>query len=127
MDKLIDLESLDLGKNNISDISRIKSLNKLKYLYVDNNKIKELWTQPLLNLKYFIATSNQIEKVKILESSPQLEVLDLKNNNIKHLPNLSKMTNINYNRLEIDWTNIIDIEGMKSFSLLKCMIINLKK
>jgi Leucine-rich repeat (LRR) protein len=127
LDKLTDLESLDLGQNNISDISTIKNLNKIKYLYVDNNKIKELWTQPLLNLKYFIATSNQLEKVKILESSPDLEVIEIKNNNIKHLPNLSKMTNINYNRLEVDWMNIIDIEGLKAFSLLKCIIINLKK
>ena len=32
------------------------------------------------------------------------------------------MKNINYNRFEIDWNNIIDIEGMNDFGILKCMI-----
>ncbi len=127
LENLVELESLDIGHNNITELSQLNNLKKLKYLYVDSNKITELWTKPLPNLKYFVGTSNLIEKIKILEGSNDLEVIELRNNNIKHLPNLSKMININYNRLEIDWNNIIDVEGMKGFPLFKCIILNLKK
>ena len=127
LNKLTELESLDIGENYINDISCIEDLTKLKYLYIDSNDIKNLWTKPLLSLKYFIGNKNKIDKIKILESSPELEVIELKQNQLRHLPNLSKMTNINYNRFEIDWDNIIDVEGMKGFGILKCMIKSLLK
>lgn len=127
LNKLNELESLDIGENFINNISYIENLTKLKYLYTDSNDIKDLWENPLLNLKYFIANKNKIDKIKILESSPELEVIELKQNKLRHLPNLSKMVNINYNRFEIDWDNIIDIEGMKGFGILKCMIKSLIK
>lgn len=125
IDKLTELESLDIGENYINNISCIESLTKLKYLYIDSNDIKNLWDKPLLNLRYFIGNKNKIDKIKILESSPELEVIELKQNQLRHLPNLSKMVNINYNRFEIDWDNIIDVEGMKGFGVLKCMIKSL--
>jgi Leucine-rich repeat (LRR) protein len=119
---LTELESLDLGENSIKNIEWIEKLTLLKYLYIDYNNIKEVWSKPLLNLKYFIANFNRIDKIKILESSPEIEVIELKGNQLRHLPNLSKMTNINYNRFQVDWNDIIDIEGMKGFGVLKCMI-----
>ena len=122
LSKLTELESLDIGENFINNISCIENLTKLKYLYIDSNDIKDLWTKPLLNLKYFIANKNKIDKIKILESSPELEVIELKQNQLRHLPNLLRMTNINYNRFEIDWNNIIDIEGVDNFGILKCMV-----
>ena len=126
INKLINLESLNIQYNLIENVDELAQLKKLKYLYADNNNIQQLWLIPLTNLKYLEISNNKLESIKILELSPELEVLNIKNNNINHLPNLNKITNLNYERLQIDWKNIISIENMKSFPLIKNMIINIK-
>jgi Leucine-rich repeat (LRR) protein len=123
---LINLESLNLDNNSLIELKEISNLPKLKYLYANGNLIRELWISPCISLKYIELSNNCIEKIKILESSSNLEGLNLKGNFIKHLFNLGKLTNFNYDRFQIDWQNIIEIEGMKSFPLIKCMILGLK-
>ncbi len=124
--KLVNLESLNIQYNSIENVDELANLTNLKYLYADNNNIQHLWMLPIPNLKYLEISNNKLESVKILELSPELEVLNIKNNNITHLPNLSKITNLNYERLQIDWKNIISIDNMKSFGLIKNMIMNIK-
>jgi hypothetical protein len=124
--KLVNLESLNIQYNLIENIDEIAQLTNLKYLYADNNNIQNLWVSPLINLKYLEISNNKLESIKILELSPELEVLNIKNNLIKHLPNLSKITNLNFERLQVEWKDIISIDNMKSFGLIKNMIINMK-
>ena len=125
INNLRNLETLDIGENLIDDISSINNLTKLKNLYIEQNQIKKLWTTPLPKLSYLNASSNKIEEIKILETSPELEVLNIKSNEINILPNLLKLSKLNFNRLEIDWKRVTEFEGMKSFLLLKCMINNM--
>jgi len=61
----------------------------------------------------------------IIESFKELEVLNIKNNPIKVLPNLLNLKNLDYECLKIDWINIIDLKGMKGFELIKNMINSL--
>jgi hypothetical protein len=124
--KLVNLESLNIQYNLIENLDELSLIPNLKYLYADYNKIQYLWILPLLNLKYLEMSNNNLESIKILEFSPELEVVNIKNNPIKHLPNLSKIINLNYERFQVDWKNIISIDNMKSFGLIKNMILNIK-
>ena len=129
IENLINIETLDIGHNVLLNLKQINKLFKLKYLYANDNNITELWTgdNTPSQLKYINLSNNNINNIKIIEECSELEVLNITNNPIKHIPNLLKLKNINYERLEIDWKKIIDVEGMKGFGLMKCIILNMMK
>ena len=77
----INLEVLIITNNDISDISPIKDLNKLKYIDFAFNKISEI--EPLRNLKNVSTLNlknNYIKNIVPIENFQKIELLLLYNN-----------------------------------------------
>jgi Leucine-rich repeat (LRR) protein len=85
LDPLINLFSLSLNNNIITEIKGLNTLKNLRILRLNNNKITEI--KGLVNLKKLTTlnlSNNQIEQIK----DPQLPFLyfyNLDNNNIPQL------------------------------------------
>lgn len=119
------LISLDIGLNNIVYINSLQKYEKLKYVYINSNQITDIDDLKNNSIKYLNASNNNISNIMIIESFKELELLNIKNNPIKVLPNLLNLKNLDYEYLKIDWINIIDLKGMKGFELIKNMIKSL--
>ena len=81
LNKLANLESLDLCDNQIADIGELSSLTKLKTLRLNSNKITDISAlSNLINLKTLYLNNNQIVEVLPLAECNQLTYLNLKRN-----------------------------------------------
>lgn len=130
---------------NLQDIQGLENLKTIKYLYLDNNKIKHIrCLSKLKNLKILSLKNNKIEVIDGIENLKELEELNLSGNFIKeiigldNLPKLkrlyierNKITKIgglkNLNNLEILWLNhnkIIKIEGLDNLKKLENLELN---
>lgn len=87
---LVNLQYLDLSKNNIDSISpQIKNLKNLQVLYLNKNKIYSIPSElyELTNLKIISLNSNEINYISpSIQKLLQLEILDLWNTNVTSLP-----------------------------------------
>jgi hypothetical protein len=119
------LISLDIGLNNIQNINSLEKYEKLIYIYLNSNHITDIDSLKNNSIKYLNVSNNKISNIMIIESFKELESLNIKNNCIKVLPNLLNLKNLDYECLKLDWNNIIDVNGMKGFQLLKNMINSL--
>lgn len=128
------LEKLKVNENEISDLSPLKDLKKLKYLELQRNRITDV--SPLANLKsleFLKLYNNIIENVEPLKALTNLTGLDLHNNvkvrkegqkrinydgitDISSLKNLTKLTffDVSANKIE----NVDIILGMKKINQL---------
>ena len=108
----INLEELDLSNNQISDVTLLAGLRKLKELDLSDNStakgksITNLTGLELaINLEKLDLSNNQISDVTPLKNLKNLEELDLSNNQIsdvtplKDLKNLEKL-DLSYNSIE---------------------------
>ena len=84
-----DLVALDLGHNQINDISLITNLKKLQILILTDNDIVDI--SPLAELK-------------------NLEFLEINMNEIENLDALSELDNLKY--AHFHWNNITDATGI---------------
>jgi Leucine-rich repeat (LRR) protein len=119
------LISLDIGLNNIQNINSLEKYKKLIYIYLNSNQITDIDSLKNNSIKYLNVSNNKISNIMIIESFKELESLNIKNNCIKVLPNLLNLKNLDYECLKLDWNNIMDVNGMKGFQLLKNMINSL--
>jgi len=131
LSKFTNLTSLDLGFNEISNITPLASLTGLRELFLYSNMIKDI--SPLANLKslewlnaganmisdllplsnldklrFLDLELNQISDISPLVNLSNLEILNLNFNNItlKYMPSLSKMLHLLW--LMLDSNNISD-------------------
>lgn len=94
---LVNLTQLDVsGNREISDVSAIANMKKLKQLNISNNKIQD------------------ISAVSELEN---LEFIELSGNQIQDLPDLSKLTNV-YS-LDISHNELTDISALADLKNLR--------
>ncbi len=98
LEKLIDLEKLDLSNNEIREIEGLENLTSLKVLNLDKNRINEIrGLESLTNLRELYLNGNKIEELKGLETLANLKVLELWAN-----PLISDEKNIVYIKPYID-------------------------
>ena len=127
------LIKIDLGFNNISDLSQLQNINfsKLEFLSLDNNKISDinvLEKVKFVNLKNLYLIGNNISDINILEkvNFPNLETLKLSNNKII---NINVFQKVNFPKLEeLDLSNnkikVIYSLGNTNFKELKTLLLN---
>lgn len=92
---MVNLEDLDLGYNQITDISPIAGLENLKSLDLYNNQISDIsaltW---LTNLEELVMGENNISNISALSGLTKLTKLSMGNNNISDLSPLAGLTNL---------------------------------
>ena len=123
---LKDLISIDLSTNKLESIDGLKNNTKLKYVYLQKNNIKDITSIKLnKNIKYLIASHNNFSEIDFIENFNDIELLNLKDNPIKIVPNLLNLKNLNIKDLKIDWKNVDDLKGMKGYQIIKNIMMSL--
>lgn len=109
---LTSLERLELGDNQISDISSLGSLNNLAVLVLDNNQIEDITAfADLNNLQKLNLSFNNITDISVIAHLGQLKLLFLNNNLISTLPDMSQLINLYGLNLEHNQLNDISPLG----------------
>ena len=108
---LTNLYNLYLGGNQISDISPLLSLTNLYGLFLGENQISDISPlASLTGLTFLVLHHNQISDISALSSLTNLRVLRLEGNQINDISALSSLTNLNKLYL---WENqISDIQPL---------------
>ena len=105
--KIYDLVIHDLKYSEIKCIDFFPDLEYLTISSTDLTEIKNL--ESLIKLKYLDLNFNKITKIKGLNKLVNLEELDLSYNpitNIEGLENLNKLSSVNFEECELDYTKI---------------------
>jgi len=86
LEKLTDLEALNLRYNKITEIKGIDSLTQLKILNISQNRIKKIsGVDTLKNLDVLILRNNDIKIIEGLDNLSSLKDLDLWENNVTQI------------------------------------------
>ncbi len=129
--KIIDgLKTLNLQNKSIIDIKQIKGLEKLidlEFLDLSFNRIPEIkGLEPLVNLKGLDLNSNIINEIKGLETLRNLNFLYLDDNSIKEIKGLENLINLQDLTIDEDHFNkklLIQIKKEKILEV-KCPFCN---
>ena len=115
LEKLTNLNSIDLSYNNISKID-VKALTELNEILMYYNKLGEIDVTNNLKIKTLSLYNNEIEKLD-LSKNTELTYLSISNNNISNL-DISKNTKLNYLSLAGNNLNAIDLSQNSELTTL---------
>ena len=118
------LDTLNLTKNLITDVTPLASLTNLKALSLTQNSITDL--QPLAsltNLKRLEVTQNSITDLQPLASLTNLEYLEVASNWITNVTPLASLTNLEYldlqrNRIARGSVGVSSLAGLVNLEVL---------
>ncbi|CAH1201897.1 leucine-rich repeat domain-containing protein [Paenibacillus sp. JJ-223] len=117
------LESLNIGRTDLYDISFLSELTELKYLGIHANNIESLKKiKNLQKLEYLSVFQNNISNLSGLEELINLEILDIASNKIKDIRALSKLKKLN--TLYLHNNEISDISPLFNLRNLKHLTIS---
>ena len=118
LSKIPTLENIDISGNNISDISVLKSNNKIKTLNVSNNNITDINViKNFANtLNTFNASKNNIKDISAIKNVSLTE-LNLSSNKIEDITPIKLQTMLK--TLDLSSNNIQDIQSLESLSIAK--------
>jgi Leucine-rich repeat (LRR) protein/GTPase SAR1 family protein len=118
LEKLGNLQSLDLSNNQISDFSYLENLVDLLSLNLNNNQINVIrFLEKLGNLQYLDLSYNQISDIRFLEKLGNLQYLDISYNQIRDFRFLEKLGNLQY--LDISYNQIRDFRFLEKLGNLQ--------
>ena len=115
LEKLTNLNSIDLSYNNISTID-VKQHSELTEILMYYNNLTELDVTSNLKLKTLSIYNNEIENID-LSKNTELTYLSLSNNNISNL-DISKNTQLNYLSLANNNLSNIDLSQNSELTTL---------
>lgn len=111
------LKSLELGGNDIVDLSPLSSLTKLYELWLYSNRIENVSPlAPLTELTLLYLQSNQISDVSVLSNFLNLQYLWVSKNNITTMPSLAGMQNLI--ELKVDFNKLASLDFAANNSTL---------
>jgi len=116
------LEELWLGKNKITEIKGLDSLQNLKILSIQSNRIRNIsGLENLPHLQELYISHNALSGLEGLENVVGLRVLDISNNQVssvkglKHLEHLEELW-ASYNQIA-DWSEVEgELKGRKELN-----------
>ena len=120
--KLTKLTYLYLNGDIISDISPIANLTNLVTLCLNRNQISDI--SPIANLKNLVKLSlsqNQISDINPIVNLTKLVELHLTDNQISDISPIRNLTNLNY--LHLDFNQISNIKPIESLTKLKMLFL----
>ncbi|XP_043565629.1 leucine-rich repeat and IQ domain-containing protein 1 [Chiloscyllium plagiosum] len=104
------LQSLTLQNCGIETLEGINNCKGLKYIDVQENKIKHIHCLELENLCILLLSHNQITSIHGLENCSNLQVLELSHNNITRIGGLESFKKLQ--RLVVDHNELISTKGL---------------
>ena len=118
LEKLSTLENLDISGNNISDISKLKNNTKMKTLNISNNNISDMSVVQKFSdtLNTLNASKNKIENISIIRTLSLTE-LNLASNSIEDISVLNTQTMLK--TLDVSSNKIKDIQSIEALSITK--------
>lgn len=120
----LNLEVLEIYGNEVSDISYIANLTKLKELYLDGNNISDISAvAKLTNLVEIDLYENPLSDISPLENLINLKSLELQNLNLIDISPLGDLTNLS--SLTLSENELTDISPLKN--LTKLTYLNLRE
>lgn len=116
---LTKLKVLDLHRNSyISDVSPLKDLTSLTWLSLRGNRILDISPlKDLKNLTYLHVAYNRIRDVTPFKTLTNLTFLDIEVNRVSDLSPLSVLTNLTY--LDFDSTRVSDMSPLRTLTKLE--------
>jgi len=121
---LLDLQFLNITDTFVSDLTPISNLNRLEKLFFHTTKITDITTlSKLKNLKGLYFVESEITNITPISQLEQLEDLYVLNN--KFESGFDSIANLrNLKRLNLQGTNISDLEPLASMKHLRELYIN---
>ena len=120
----INLTTLHLGRNKISDVSPLKNLIKLTYLDLGSNwRISDVsLLKDLTNLTHLYLRGNPVSDLSPLTGLTNLIELDLNVNQVPDVSPLKDLTNLIY--LDLGHNQLSDVSPLKD--LINLTVLNLR-
>lgn len=113
---------LYLLEYQISDLSPIKNFLNLKFLNLINNQISDLSPlKGLINLNLLVLMNNQISDISPIQGLTKIENLSLNKNKISDISPLKEL--ISLQALELNFNLISDISAIKNLINLKALLL----
>ena len=100
LEKLTQLQKLDLSANQLTNVRGLENLTKLQVLVLDSNKLTDLkGMEKLTQLTRLILNTNKLTDLKSLQNLSQLEALGLGGNQLADVKDLEKFAQLRDLRL----------------------------
>lgn len=137
-----DLEKISFSGNNVSDISVLGNLKNLENITAINNKIENIETISGLDIKYICLDGNNISNINVVSNWTNLVDMSFANNVIENVPDFSKLVNLetvnlsnnkiksienisgNIEELSIDNNELTSLSGVQNLSKLKILSVS---
>ena len=115
---LASLTVLDLEDNQVSDISPLASLTNLTRLFLEVNQVADISALAgLTNLEFLDLDRNQVSDISFVVGLTNLEDLSLDSNQVSDISVVANLTNLE--RLAVRSTQVSDISALASLTNLK--------
>jgi hypothetical protein len=124
----INLEELDLSRNNIVNIESLKNLNNLKKVDLNRNKIVDISSlSGLKNLRSFVISYNQIKDFSVLNNFSELEEFNAGGKtlptDISAVYNLRSLKTLWLHSIPVhDVQRIFNLKNLETLTLVICGI-----
>ena len=114
------LTSLNISDNNITDLSCLKGLNNLEYIFFNNNSVSDIsFMSNMKHLKKISAENNKVRDISVLDGMTELEEVFFGNNYVVDISPLSSskgLVMVGFNESQIG--DISALSGMKELEMV---------
>ena len=120
LDKLTNLQSLDLIGNQLTRLEGLDKLANLQSLYLGGNQLVRIdGLDRFANLQSLDLWNNQLVRIEGLDKLANLQSLDLGGNQLVRIEGLDKLTNLQF--LDLSENQLVRIEGLDKLTNLQSL------
>ena len=111
------VKTLDLTRKKISDVSDLKGLRQVRWLWLNSNQICDVSAlRELRQLTSLHLESNQLGDTDSLKELRQLKELSINHNQIRDVSALKELRQLRY--LDLGFNQVTDLSALKELKLL---------
>jgi Leucine-rich repeat (LRR) protein len=123
LEKLTQLQKLDLSANQLTNVKGLENLTKLQVLVLHSNKLTDLkGLEKLAQLTRLILNNNKLTDLKSLQNLSQLEGLGLGQNQLTDVKGLERLTQLK--ELYLGINELTDVKDLEKLTKLEKLYLN---